>query len=115
MYDCKPRNDAEEICLVAGDRGLGGRGAGIRRPDRHLAHGLELMNSRYFGIGVGISLGLSSGFSMGAAMQNVGVGVALGCAFGVAFVMVFSAHTSDAALARKKAASDKPPTHPLGL
>ena len=69
------------------------------------------MNSKYFGIGVGISLGLSSGFSMGAAMQNVGVGVALG----VAFVMVLSAHTSDAALARKKAASDKPPIHPLGL
>ena len=51
-------------------------------------------------------------------MQNVGVGVALGVAVSVAvsvaFVMVSGA-VSDAALARKKAISEKVPSHPLGL
>jgi hypothetical protein len=47
-------------------------------------------------------------------MQNVAVGVAFGVAIGVAFGMIFGA-ASPEALARKKAASDKPLPHPLDL
>ena len=70
-------------------------------------------------IGVGISLGLCLGVALGATMQNVAVGVAMGVGFGVAlggFGMVFGAASArHAALARKKAVSDKPLPHPLGL
>jgi len=52
---------------------------------------------------------------MGAALHNVGLGIALGVAFSVAFGLVFGAVTSDAAVARKKAAADKPLPRPLGL
>ena len=75
--------------------------------------GMAAMTRKYR-IGVGLVGGLSCGFSLGAAMQNVGVGVALGVAVSVAFVMVSGA-VSDAALARKKAISEKVPSHPLGL
>ena len=57
-------------------------------------------------IGVGISLGLCFGAALGAAMHNVAVGVAFSMIFGAA---------SPESLARKKAASDKPLRHPLGL
>jgi hypothetical protein len=61
-------------------------------------------------IGIGTGLGLCFGAVLGAALQNVAVGVAIG----VAFSMIFGA-ASPEALARKKAASDKPLPHPLGL
>jgi hypothetical protein len=70
------------------------------------------MNRTY--VGVGISLGVCFGVALGAAMPNAGVGVAFGVALGVAFAMIFGGE-SDAALARKKAAADKPLPDPLGL
>ncbi|HEX5107102.1 MAG TPA: hypothetical protein VFV95_01585 [Vicinamibacterales bacterium] len=72
------------------------------------------MNGKYAGVGVGISLGVCFGAALMAATQNIGVGVALGVGLGIAFATVFGAD-SDAALARKKAAADKPLPHPLGL
>ena len=47
-------------------------------------------------------------------MQNVAVGVAFGVAMGVAFCMIVGDASSET-LARKKVASDKPLSHPLGL
>jgi hypothetical protein len=42
------------------------------------------------------------------------MGVAFGVAIGVAFSMIFGAESQEA-LARKKAAADKPLPHPFGL
>jgi hypothetical protein len=70
------------------------------------------------GIGIGMSLGLGFGAALGATMQNVVVAVATGVAFGVVFGTVFGTAfgaASDAALARKKVAADKPLPRPLGL
>jgi hypothetical protein len=64
-------------------------------------------------IGIGISFGLCLGAALGAAMHNVALGVAIGVALGVAFGLVFSA--SGVPLGRKKVASEKPSSHPLGL
>ncbi len=72
------------------------------------------MNGKCAGVGVGIGLGLCFGAVLGTGAQHVGVGVAFGVGLGVAFAMVFGAE-SDVAVARKKAASDKPLPHPLGL
>jgi hypothetical protein len=47
-------------------------------------------------------------------MRNVAVGVVFGIAIGVALSMIFGAESPEA-LARKKAAADKPLPHPLGL
>ena len=69
---------------------------------------------KYVAVGTGISLALCFAAAFGTAMQNVAMGVGFGVAIGVAVGLAFSAE-SDAALARKKAAADKPLPHPLGL
>ena len=77
----------------------------------------ELWHSRLEGsvgrIRIGVGLGLCFGAALGAAMRNVAVGVALGAAIGVACSLIFGASVERSA--RKKAASDKPLPHPLGL
>ena len=81
------------------------------------------MNSKYVGVSVGVSVGLCFGAALGTALHNlgwsssaIGVGIALGVSFGtvVSSRFVFGA-ASPEALARKKAAADKPLHHPLGL
>ena len=80
------------------------------------------MNSKH--VGVGISLGLCFGAALGTALHilgwsssAIGVGIALGVTLGTvaSSKFVFGAARSDAALARKKAVSEKPLPHPLGL
>ena len=66
------------------------------------------------GIGIGGCLGLCCGAALGAAVQSAAVGVAFGVASAVAFSMIFGAESPEA-LARKKAAADKPLPRPLGL
>jgi hypothetical protein len=79
------------------------------------------MNSKR--VGVGITLGLCFGAALGTALDNlgwsssaIGVGIALGVSLGAlaSSRFVFGGR-SDAALARKKAVSEKPMPHPLGL
>ncbi|HEY7055330.1 MAG TPA: hypothetical protein VH458_02335 [Vicinamibacterales bacterium] len=65
-------------------------------------------------IGIGVCLGLCFGAALGAGVQNVAVGVAFGVAIAVAFSMMFGAESPEA-LAREKAAVDKPLPRPLGL
>jgi hypothetical protein len=62
----------------------------------------------------GISIGLAIGVAMGAALNSIALGVALGMAFGVVFAATRGT-ASDAPLARKNAAAQKPLPDPLGL
>ena len=73
------------------------------------------MTRKHFGVGAGIGLGLV--FGAAGAIQSVALGVALGVTYGVMFGMIFAASgpPSDAELARKNAASQKPLPRPLGL
>ena len=73
----------------------------------------------------GISLGLCFGAALGMSLQTlgwsssaIGVGIALGVSLGAIYGAAFGpASDADARKteARKKAASDKPLPHPLGL
>ena len=79
------------------------------------------MNRKH--VGVGISLGLCFGAALGTALHNLGwSSSAIGGGSPLASPLALYASSrfafggrSDAALARKKAASDKPLPHPLGL
>ena len=70
------------------------------------------MSRKYVGVGVG--LGLSFGTALGSALQNVPAGIAVGLGLGVALGLVFSGEP-DEAVARRKAAADKPLPRPLDL
>ena len=72
------------------------------------------MNRKYGRAVFGMSIGLAFAAVMGAALHSVALGVVLGVGLGIAFAMPFSAE-SDAAMARRKAAADKPLPDPLGL
>jgi len=74
-------------------------------------------------LAAGISLGLCFGAALGLALHNLGLGssaVGVGIALGVSLGAIASSRfvfggRSEAALGRKKALSEKPLPHPLGL
>ena len=82
-----------------------------------------MTNHAYVSVGVGLSLGLCFGAALGTALHNlgwsssvIGLGIALGVSLGtVASSRFVFGGRSDAALAPKKAATDKLLPHPLGL